>query len=104
MAGLTVIVVLFIAGAQDVVANTTRISVGHVTTSLQIALLVAPPLTWVTTRRICTALGRRPPPKHTERRVTISRTPSGGYRDDHRPELDERGADSDSTATAEAAT
>jgi ubiquinol-cytochrome c reductase cytochrome b subunit len=97
-----VIVILFIAGAQDVVANTTRISVGNITASLQIALLVAPPLAWTTTRRICTALGRRPPPEHTERHVTVSRTPSGGYRDEHRPDADEPGGDSGITAATEA--
>ncbi len=82
VAGFSYVVILFIGGAQDVVANTMRISVGRVTSVLQIALVVVPPLTWFVTRRICNALNRRPAPEHTERRVSVARTPSGGYTDD----------------------
>ncbi len=91
VAGLAFVVILFIAGAQDVVANTLRVSVGHVTTGLQFALVIVPPISWFAAHRICRALSRRASPEHTERRVTITRTPSGGYTDDHLDHADPYG-------------
>ena len=79
VAGLSVIVLLFIGGAQDIVAETISVSVGHVTTVLQISLLVVPPIAWVITKRLCLALQRRPPPERTERASLVERTEDGAY-------------------------
>jgi ubiquinol-cytochrome c reductase cytochrome b subunit len=78
-AGLTFVTVLFIGGAQDVVAGTLDTGVGHVTTVLQIASIVAPVVAWVVTWRVCLALQRRPRPERTERSVVVRRAPSGAY-------------------------
>ncbi|MFV0523410.1 MAG: cytochrome b [Acidimicrobiales bacterium] len=79
VAGLSVMVLLFLGGAQDVVAGVANVSVGHVTTALQIGILVVPPLAWYVTRQLCRSLARRPPPGRTERSIVISRSASGGY-------------------------
>lgn len=79
MACVTFIVILFIGGAQDVVARTFNISVGHVTTILQFSILLAPPIAFFVTREVCIALRDRPGPERTERRVPIERSADGGY-------------------------
>ena len=79
LASVAFVTILFLGGAQDVIATTLSISVGHVTTFLQIALLVVPPITFVVSRRACRSLRDRPGPERTERRVPIARTASGGY-------------------------
>ncbi|WP_420452149.1 cytochrome b [Ilumatobacter sp.] len=73
------VAVLFLGGAQDVVAATLNVSVGNVTAFLQLCLLLAPPIAFVVTRRACTSLRDRPGPERTERRVPVARTASGGY-------------------------
>ncbi len=73
------VTVLFLAGAQDVIANTLQMSVGRVTTVLQIVLLVGTPLSWYLTRRACIALRDRPGPDRTERAAPVARTAGGGY-------------------------
>lgn len=80
VAATTFVTVLFLAGAQDVIATTLDVSVGHVTTALQFATLFAPPIAFVVTRRACLALAARPGPERTERRVPVERTASGGYK------------------------
>ncbi len=81
VAGLSVIVLLFVGGAQDIVAETISVSVGHVTAALQISLLVLPPVTWLITYRLCRALRDRPPPERTERASLVDREADGGYHD-----------------------
>jgi ubiquinol-cytochrome c reductase cytochrome b subunit len=76
---LTLITILFIGGAQDVVARMFDMRVGHVTTVLQVACLIAPPVAWFMTRQLCRSLASRPRPGRTERVVAVQRTRSGGY-------------------------
>ncbi|MGB0114012.1 MAG: ubiquinol-cytochrome c reductase cytochrome b subunit [Ilumatobacteraceae bacterium] len=94
-ASITAVAILFIAGGQDVIADTFDVSVGHVTTVLQISFLVAPPVAWYLTRRSCLALQERPGPDRTERRVPIARTGGGGYTE---PEVDDDWMDSGGAA------
>jgi hypothetical protein len=56
-----------------------RMSVGRVTTVLQILFLVGPPIAWYLTRRACIALRDRPGPDRTERAAPVARTSGGGY-------------------------
>lgn len=79
-ASITVVTVLFLGGAQDIIATTLDMSVGHVTSVLQIGVLVAPPIAFVVTLRICRSLAERTGPERTERRAPVERTASGGYR------------------------
>jgi ubiquinol-cytochrome c reductase cytochrome b subunit len=79
VASITAVTILFIGGAQDIVARTFQLSVGHVTTILQIAFLILPPVAFVVTRLVCISLRDRPGPERTERRVPIGRSESGGY-------------------------
>ena len=78
-ASIVAVGILFIAGGQDVIADTFNLSVGRVTTVLQVLFLVAPPITWYVTRRSCISLAERPGPDRTERRVPIARNAGGGY-------------------------
>jgi ubiquinol-cytochrome c reductase cytochrome b subunit len=80
-ASITAITVLFVGGAQDVVADTLQMPVGRVTLVLQVLFLVAPPAAWYVTRRSCLALQIRSGPDHTERTKEFVRTPTGGYAD-----------------------
>lgn len=80
VAALAFVVVLFVGGAQDIVAETVDVSVGHVTTVLQVSLLVVPLVAYIISRRLCLALQRREFPERTERREVVERTSGGGYR------------------------
>jgi ubiquinol-cytochrome c reductase cytochrome b subunit len=84
-ASITFVAILFLGGAQDVIAATLHVAVGHVTTVLQIAALVAPPVAFWVTRHLCLALQQRPGPERTERRGPIERSADGGY---HAPDAD----------------
>ncbi|MEM8618247.1 MAG: cytochrome bc complex cytochrome b subunit [Actinomycetota bacterium] len=79
VASITAVSILFIGGAQDIVAKTFDIAVGRVTTILQIAFLVAPPLAFYITRKVCISLRDRPGPRRTERESPVVRTSTGGY-------------------------
>ena len=79
VAATTAVAVLFLGGAQDVIARTINLSVGRVTTILQFSFLFTPPLALIVTRHVCIALRDRPGPERTERRVPIERTADGGY-------------------------
>lgn len=85
-ASITAVAILFLGGAQDVIADTFDLSVGRVTTILQISFLVAPPVVLYVTRRSCIALQERPAPDRTERRVPVVRDGGGGYEE---PDSDE---------------
>jgi ubiquinol-cytochrome c reductase cytochrome b subunit len=79
VASIVAVAVLFLGGAQDVIADTLDIGVGRINTVLQVLFLVAPPIAFVITRRSCLALQHRPPPDRTERRVPVERSAAGGY-------------------------
>ena len=78
-ASITGMTILFVGGAQDLVARTFDMSVGHVTSILQVLFLVAPPIAFYVTVRTCRALSARPGPERTERRVPVERAADGGY-------------------------
>jgi len=88
VASITAVAILFIGGAQDVVAHTLDMPVGRVTGVLQLAFLVAPPLAFVVTRSTCIALRERPGPERTERRSAVERSPDGGYHELGDPSID----------------
>jgi ubiquinol-cytochrome c reductase cytochrome b subunit len=79
VASITAVSVLFLGGAQDVIADTLQMPVIRVTHVLQALLLIGPPVAWYVTRRSCLALQLRPGADHSERSATFVRTASGGY-------------------------
>jgi ubiquinol-cytochrome c reductase cytochrome b subunit len=87
VAATTFVAVLFLGGSQDVIAGTFDMSIGRVTTILQISALVAPPLAYVVTLATCRALAARPAPERTERAGGVARDAGGGY---HGTALEER--------------
>ena len=78
-ASITFVTVLFLGGSQDVIAGTLDISIGRITAVLQLALLIAPPVAWFVTYRLCDVLRNRPGPERTERNSPVLRNASGGY-------------------------
>ena len=87
-ASITAVTILFIGGAQDVVAHTLDMPVGRVTSILQFAFIFAPPLALVVTRSTCIALRDRAGPERTERRSAVERRPDGGYDELGDPSID----------------
>lgn len=79
-AAISAVAVLFLGGAQDVIADTFDISIGRITTILQIAFLIVPPVVFVVTHHLCRYLSGRDEPERTERDVELVRDPGGGYR------------------------
>jgi quinol---cytochrome-c reductase cytochrome b subunit len=94
-AAISFVTVLFLGGAQDVIAGTFDVPIGRVTVVLQIAALVLPPIAFVVTYRLCAALQARPAPERTERAGEVERTGSGGY------ESATRGAPTDAAEISE---
>ena len=78
-ASIAFVAVLFLGGSQDVIAGTFNVSIGNVTTFLQVAALAAPPITYVVTLRLCRTLAARPGPERTERAGGVTRDSGGGY-------------------------
>jgi ubiquinol-cytochrome c reductase cytochrome b subunit len=79
VAAISFVTVLFLGGSQDVIAGTLNISIGHITTVLQVLAIVAPPVAYYVTYRLCRALSARTGPERTERAGGIARDPGGGY-------------------------
>ena len=88
VAATTFVAVLFLGGSQDVIAGTLEISIGHVTSFLQFACLLAPPIAYYVTWRVCVALKTRPGPARTERAGGIVRDAGGGYHEADEVEAD----------------
>jgi quinol---cytochrome-c reductase cytochrome b subunit len=86
VAATTFVTVLFLGGSQDVIATTLNMSIGNVTTILQFAAVLAPPIAYYLTWSICRALSSRPGPERTERAGGIVRDPSGGYHEERESE------------------
>ena len=87
VAGITFYGVLLLAGGNDVVAQTFRISLNTLTWVLRIALVVAPVLAFMLTRRLCHALLDSERQRLEEGVGTgdVRQTIDGGYESDHRP-------------------
>jgi len=94
-AAIAFVSVLFLGGSQDIIAGTLNVSIGHVTTLLQIAALGAPPVTWYVTYRLCRVLADRPGAERTERGGAVRRDASGGYHSVADPSTDPGGANGD---------
>ena len=87
-AAITFVAVLFLGGSQDVIAGTLDISIGHVTTFLQIAAARRPADRLLRRRwRLCRALAAAAGPERTERAGGVVRDAGGGYHaaDDEEP-------------------
>ena len=79
VASIAFVAVLFLGGSQDVIAGTFDISIGRITTILQIGALVVPPIAYVVTLSVCRSLAERPSPERTERAGGVARDAGGGY-------------------------
>jgi ubiquinol-cytochrome c reductase cytochrome b subunit len=86
-AGITFYGVLLLAGGNDVVAQSFRISVNTLTWILRIALVLAPIAAFLLTRRLCHAMTREEQEQLEEGEETgdVRQTVEGGYDSDHRP-------------------
>ncbi|GHF40276.1 cytochrome bc1 complex cytochrome b subunit [Streptomyces griseosporeus] len=92
VAGITFYGVLLLAGANDVVAATFRISVDAMTWTLRIALVVAPVLAFLLTRGLCHALLDTEQERLRDGVETgeVRQTVEGGYEESRRPVTDVR--------------
>lgn len=86
-AGVTFYGVLLLAGGNDIVAATFRISINTLTWVLRIALVVAPILAFLITRRLCHALldAERERLEKGDETGEVRQTVEGGYESGHRP-------------------
>jgi ubiquinol-cytochrome c reductase cytochrome b subunit len=87
-AAITFVAVLFLGGSQDVIAGILNMPISGVTTILQAAAIVGPPIAWYVTWRLCKALAARPGPERTERAGAVQRDSSGGYHGVHEEPVD----------------
>ncbi|MFJ8142750.1 cytochrome bc complex cytochrome b subunit [Streptomyces sp. NPDC096013] len=87
VAGITFFGVLLLAGGNDVVAQTFRISVNALTWILRISLVLAPVLAFAVTRQLCHALLRAEQEALEEGEETgeVRQSVMGGYESEHRP-------------------
>ncbi|MFI7401313.1 cytochrome bc complex cytochrome b subunit [Streptomyces sp. NPDC049541] len=92
VAGITFYGVLLLAGGNDVLAATFRISVNALTWTLRIALIVGPVLAFVVTRALCHALLETERGRLAEGEETgeVRQSVAGGYESGHRPVTDFR--------------
>jgi len=81
VAATSFVAVLFLGGSQDVIAGTLDVAIESVTTVLQVLALIAPPISFYVTLRVCQVLSARPGPERTERAHAVKRDASGGYHD-----------------------
>ncbi|MEU9156576.1 ubiquinol-cytochrome c reductase cytochrome b subunit [Streptomyces sp. NPDC048417] len=87
VAGVTFYGVLVLAGGNDVIAQSFRISVNALTWIFRVALIVAPVVALFLTRALCRALLHAEQERLTEGEETgqVQQTLAGGYESDHRP-------------------
>jgi quinol---cytochrome-c reductase cytochrome b subunit len=92
VAGTVFYAVLLIAGANDVIAQTFRISVNALTWVLRVSLVVAPVVAFLVARWLCLALVEAERERLTKGVPTgdVRQTLAGGYESDHRPAGDFR--------------
>ncbi|MER5526458.1 ubiquinol-cytochrome c reductase cytochrome b subunit [Streptomyces sp. NPDC002677] len=86
-AGVTFYAVLLLAGGNDIIAQSFRISVNALTWIFRVALIVAPVAAFFVTRTVCRALLHTEQQLLTEGEETgeVRQTLSGGYESGHRP-------------------
>ena len=83
--------ILWLAGGNDLVATTFDLSINAISRSLQVLLIVAPPLAFMITKRICIGLQRKDREKllHGYESGRVLRLPHGEFIEVHQP-LNER--------------
>nr|WP_307531996.1 ubiquinol-cytochrome c reductase cytochrome b subunit [Streptomyces umbrinus] len=86
-AGVTFFGVLLLAGGNDIVAQTFRVSLNTLTWVLRVALVAGPVLAFLVTRRLCHALldTERGRLEDGEETGEVRQTVAGGYESSHRP-------------------
>ena len=84
---ITFYVILWIAGANDIIATQFNVSINAMIRGSQIAVFVLPPIAYVVTKRICIGLQRRDRERLLHGRETgvIRRLPSGEFIEVHAP-------------------
>nr|WP_306943939.1 ubiquinol-cytochrome c reductase cytochrome b subunit [Streptomyces phaeochromogenes] len=87
VAGVTFFGVLLLAGGNDIVAQTFRVSLNTLTWVLRVALVAGPVLAFLVTRRLCHALvdTERGRLEDGEETGEVRQTVAGGYESSHRP-------------------
>jgi ubiquinol-cytochrome c reductase cytochrome b subunit len=87
VAGIVFYAVLLLAGGNDIIAFTLRVSVNALTWIFRIAVIVGPPVAFVVTKRVCLALQLRERRLLTEGEETrrVSQAVHGGILAAHRP-------------------
>ena len=78
---LTFYTILYLAGGNDIIASTFRLSINALTWTFRVTLIVLPPIAFYLTRRLCLGLQRRDSElaHHGIETGRISRLPSGEY-------------------------
>ena len=84
---ITFYVILWIAGANDIIATQFDVSINAMIRGSRIAVFVLPPIAYVVTKRICIGLQRRDRERLLHGRETgvIRRLPSGEFIEVHAP-------------------
>ncbi|MFI6012574.1 cytochrome bc complex cytochrome b subunit [Streptomyces sp. NPDC051243] len=87
VAGIVFYGVLLLAGGNDIVALTFRVSLNALTWVLRVAVIVLPVLAFLVTKRVCVALRDAEHERLTEGMETgdVRQTIEGGYTESHRP-------------------
>ncbi|RAJ69856.1 quinol-cytochrome oxidoreductase complex cytochrome b subunit [Streptomyces sp. Amel2xB2] len=87
VAGITFYVVLLLAGGNDVIAKLFGVSLNGLTWTFRIALVVAPPVAFMVTRRLCVALRALDLERVREGEETgeVRQSVEGGMAPEHRP-------------------
>lgn len=78
---------LWVSGANDIIAEAFHLSINSITLSLRVLLFVLPPLSFTITKRICLSLQRRDHEKllHGHETGRIMRLPHGEFVEIHAP-------------------
>ncbi|MBR8638842.1 cytochrome bc complex cytochrome b subunit [Streptomyces tuirus] len=93
VAGIVFYGLLLLAGGNDIVALTFRVSLNALTWVLRVALIMLPVLAFLVTKRVCLALREAEHERLTDGVETgdVRQTVEGGYTESHRPvEAEER--------------
>ncbi|MFD8537320.1 cytochrome bc1 complex cytochrome b subunit [Streptomyces rubrogriseus] len=79
--------ILLLAGGNDILAHTFHVSLNLLTWIFRVSLVLAPPLAFVVTKRVCLALQEHDRERLTEGEETgeVHQTLAGGYAESHGP-------------------
>ncbi|MGO4956462.1 cytochrome bc1 complex cytochrome b subunit [Luteococcus sp. Sow4_B9] len=87
VAGMTLYIMFWLGGSNDIIATTFSMSLNGITWFLRIAVFVAPVIAFIITKRICLSLQRRDLERvlHGSESGEIERSPEGRYSEAHVP-------------------